>query len=138
MDSARLDRVRAIFSAFEREELAELAELVGPRFEFHAVTARLLGKEGPYIGSQGIGEYLADVSRAWEELQLTQNSFEERGDHVLVIGRVWGRDTQSITDSPAGWMWKFDGDEPVECHVYQSSEEAHEHFLRAAGREAED
>ena len=58
--------------------------------EFHAVTAEVAGRDGPYRGHAGMELYFADVEQIWEEINLTPTDFEEVGDVILVTGQGLG------------------------------------------------
>jgi ketosteroid isomerase-like protein len=124
----KLERVYRAFSARDTDSIA--AEL-GEGFEFHAVTGRRVGRSEPYRWPEGLEQYFADVERVWEELRLTPQRFYERGDTVLVIGRVWGRTKAQLTDSPVAWLWRFDGDELVEGRAFERRDQGVELFEAA-------
>lgn len=118
MKPERRARLERIYAAFARRDADLLCPEISEDFAFSPVTARELGRVEPYRGRAGVAEYLADVERVWIELRLTQHSYTERGEHVLVRGRVWARGATRLTDNPAAWLWRFGDERPVECRVF--------------------
>src|SRR5262249_46976122 len=100
------DRIERLFDAFNRREREEIVALCDERMEFFAVTAEQAGRYEPYVGSEGLHTYLNDVARLREELLITPREIEQRGDSLLVRGRVYLRShSLGIRDMPAGWIW---------------------------------
>jgi len=119
-----IDIVRALFDAFARRDMARVAELISDDMEFHAVTAEVAGREGPYRGQAGMEQYFADVEEIWEEIRLTPVDFEEVGDRILVTGRVWARGSGRVVDSSTGWLFKVREGQLVWGRVFESAAEA--------------
>jgi ketosteroid isomerase-like protein len=117
--------VARMFDAFTRRDLVTLLETVGPDMEFAAPTANIARDGAPYIGHDGMREYMADVTRVWRELRVIPQSFRAENDRVLATGRVYARDHQgSIIDSPAGWVFRVSDGQVVRGRAYERSEEA--------------
>jgi len=116
--------VRALFDAFARRDLARVEQLISEEMEFHAVTAEVAGREGPYRGHAGMELYFSDVEQAWEEIKLTPTDFEEIGDVILVTGRVWARGSGRVVDSSTGWLFKVREGQLVWARVFESATEA--------------
>ena len=119
-----IDIVRAVFDAFARRDMARVAALISDDMEFHAVTAEVAGREGPYRGHAGMEQYFADVEEIWEEIRLTPIDFEEVGDSILVTGRVWARGSGRVVDSSTGWLFKVREGQLVWARVFESAAEA--------------
>jgi ketosteroid isomerase-like protein len=121
-----------LFTAFnQRDELA-IIELCSPRMEFSAVTGEEVGRAAPYVGPDGLSDYLADVASVWEELLVTASRVERRGDRLLVVGRVYVRSRElGIRDMPAAWIWQVEGDFFVRGEVFADPEQAVAHFVQA-------
>jgi ketosteroid isomerase-like protein len=124
-----VDIVRQAFDAFSRRDVAALAELIDPDFEWATPTARVAGRSEPYRGHEGLRDYLADVGRVWQELRSEPEEFREIGDRVVVIGRIYAWGVGRVIDAPAGWVWRLRGGRLVEGRVYDSRRGA----LEAAG-----
>ena len=119
-----VDIVRALFDAFAQRDIARVEELISDEMEFHAVTAEVAGREGPYRGHAGMELYFADVEEIWEEIRLTPIDFEEVGDVILVTGRVWARGSGRVVDSSTGWLFKVRDGQLVWARVFESAAEA--------------
>jgi ketosteroid isomerase-like protein len=119
-----LDIVRAVFDAFAQRDLPRLAGLISDDMEFHAVTAEVAGRDGPYRGRDGMKLYFEDVENIWEEINLTPVDFEEAGDLILVTGRVWARGHGRVVDSSTGWLFKVRDGLMVWARAYESATEA--------------
>src|SRR4029077_538926 len=61
--------VERLFEAFNRRDIEEISELCDEALDFFPVgTAEAIGRTAPYVGPDGLREYLRDVDQAWEEL----------------------------------------------------------------------
>ena len=119
-----IDIVRAVFDAFASRDLDRVAELISEDMEFHAVTAEVAGREGPYRGHAGMELYFADVDQIWDEINLTPLDFEQVGDVILVTGRVWARGSGRVIDSSTGWLFRVRDGRMVWARVFESATEA--------------
>jgi ketosteroid isomerase-like protein len=119
-----VDIVRALFDAFAQRDIARVEELISDEMEFHAVTAEVAGREGPYLGRDGMQLYFSDVEEIWEEINLTPTDFEEIGDVIVVTGRVWARGSGRVVDSSTGWLFRVRGGQLVWARVFESAAEA--------------
>ncbi|HEX7245284.1 MAG TPA: nuclear transport factor 2 family protein [Solirubrobacterales bacterium] len=98
--------VGRLFRAFNDRDAEEIAALCAEEMEFLAVTGKEVGRVAPYCGREGLGQYLADVEKVWEELRVTPSTVEQDGERLLVVGRVYVRSRElGIRDMPAGWIW---------------------------------
>jgi ketosteroid isomerase-like protein len=102
------DLVRDAYEAFARRDLEALAEISDPEIEISSVTGVLAGRNQPYKGQRALAEYLDDVQRIWDEIELLpQEVVELDGDRVLVFGRVRARRRNARVDTPNAWLWKL-------------------------------
>jgi ketosteroid isomerase-like protein len=133
MSDAGRQLVERLFEAFNRRDLVEIVELCDEEMEFLAVTAEEVGRMAPYVGPQGLREYLADVAKVWEELLITPKEVESDGDRHLVRGRVYRRSRDlGILDMPAAWIWETREGRFVSGEVYADPELAAERFATAS------
>jgi ketosteroid isomerase-like protein len=110
-DAARIETTRRGYRAFERRDTDALAELLHPEAEVHAVTGIVAHQSEPYVGRRGLEEYVRDVERVWDELNLMPQEFMPlAGDRVLVSGRVLVKRGATRLDIPSAWLWEFEGD----------------------------
>jgi len=119
------DLVEQLFEAFNRRFEERIRALCGEQVQFTAVTAEATGRSGPYVGHEGLRDYLADVGRVWEELQVSAGEVREHGDLLLVIGRVYARSReQGMRDLPAAWIWRLHEGRFVYGRVYAEPQQA--------------
>ncbi len=85
----------------------------------------MIGRTAPYVGPEGLHEYLDDVEEVWEELRISPKRVERRGDSLLVRGRVYARSRElGIRDMPIAWIWDVAGDRLVRGEVFIDPEQA--------------
>ncbi len=132
MTDAPETMVGRLFNAFNQRDLGEIVELCAPHMEFFAITAEEVGRGAPYVGPDGLRDYLKDVEQFWEELLITPGRVERRGDRLLVIGRVFVRNRElGIRDMPVAWIWQVAGGLFVRGEVFADPDEAVNRFTRA-------
>jgi ketosteroid isomerase-like protein len=124
--------VGRLFNAFNQRDIGEIVELCAPAMEFFAITAQEVGRSTPYVGPDGLRDYLEDVERFWEELLITPGRVERRDDRLLVIGRVFVRNRElGIRDMPVAWIWRVEGGFFVRGEVFADPDEAVNRFAPA-------
>jgi serine phosphatase RsbU (regulator of sigma subunit)/ketosteroid isomerase-like protein len=118
--------VERLFDAFNRRDGDVITELCDEHMGFFPVgTAEEIGRTAPYVGPEGLREYLGDVERAWDELLITANVVERRGRSLLVRGRIYARSRElGIRDMPVTWIWDLDRGSFVRGEVFRDPEEA--------------
>jgi ketosteroid isomerase-like protein len=123
--------IRRAYEAFAARNVEVLRELSTPDIEIRAVTGVLAERTEPYLGHDGIAEYLADVSKVWDELDLEPVDFNPlQSGEVLVYGRVRARRGSMRLDSANAWLWRLDGERIASVEVFGDLVEAAE-LLRA-------
>jgi serine phosphatase RsbU (regulator of sigma subunit)/ketosteroid isomerase-like protein len=124
--------VERLFEAFNRRDAEEIAAVCAETMEFFPVgTADAVGRSAPYVGPDGLRDYLGDVDRAWEELLITPTAVERRGAQLLVKGRVYVRSRElGIRDVPMDWIWEVAAGRFVRGEVFPDPEQA---LARLAG-----
>jgi ketosteroid isomerase-like protein len=117
--------VERIFDAFTQRDEAALLTVIARDMEFSAPTADIARAGAPYVGHEGMRQYLADAAGVWRELRVIPQAFRAKGDCVLVTGRVYARDHEgAIIDSPAGWIFLVRGDVVACGRAYERAEDA--------------
>jgi serine phosphatase RsbU (regulator of sigma subunit) len=118
--------VERLYEAFNRRDPEEIVVLCDEGMGFFPVgTAEELGRTAPYVGPQGLHEYLLDVDRAWDELLISPKVVERRGGSLLVRGRAYARSRHlGIRDIPVAWIWELGGDKFVRGEVFRDLTEA--------------
>jgi ketosteroid isomerase-like protein len=126
------DIVRQLFAAFTRRDATKLLSLADPAIVFAPATGRLAGREEPYLGHDGLLDYLADVARLWQELRSEPDEYLELEDGVvLCTGRVYAWGVGRVIDAPAGWLFRVRDGRITEGRVYETRRAAYQ----AAGLE---
>ncbi len=133
LDDRQMVLVERLYDSFNRRDESRIVELCDEAMEFFpVVTAEAIGRDAPYGGAAGLRDYLADVAKVWEELQITPSEVEQRGERLLVRGRVYARSRElGIRDVPIAWIWEMRGDRFVRGEVFPDPEQAIARF--AAG-----
>jgi ketosteroid isomerase-like protein len=104
-----IEVVRAIYTAFAARDIEAALPYVSPVCEFELKgTADRIGRTEPYRGHDGLREYFADVSRAWEELTLHAEDYRAIPGSVIVMGHVEGRVAGEPVRRTAVWTWKVE------------------------------
>ncbi len=118
--------IERLFAAFNRRDPGEIVALCDERMEFFPVgTAEQIGRTAPYIGPDGLSEYLTDVERAWDELLIDPKVVERRGGSLLVRGRVYARSRHlGIRDMPVAWIWDLRDGAFTRGEVFRDPEDA--------------
>lgn len=126
--------VERLYEAFNRRDPEDIAAVCDENMEFYpVVTAEAVGRVEPYVGPAGLDDYLADANRVWEELLITPSQVEQRGNRLLVRGRVYARSRElGIRDMPVAWIWEVRDDRFVRGEVFPDLEHAFEHFSAVA------
>lgn len=118
--------IERLFEAFNQRDEDEIAAVCDPEMGFFPVgTAEALGREAPYIGPDGLHDYLEDVEQVWEELVISPKQVERHGNSLLVRGRVYARSRElGIRDMPIAWIWDLAGGLIVRGEVFIDPEQA--------------
>ena len=133
MTEQQKELIGRLFHAFNQRDEEAIVELCSEEMEFYAVTAEEIGRSDPYRGVEGLHEYLADVERIWEELLITPSRVEQRGNRLLVLGRVYVRSRAlGIRDVPVAWIWQLSGEMFVRGEVFADPQIALSRFADSA------
>jgi len=124
--------VERLFEAFNRRDADEITAVCDPAMDFFPVgTAEAIGRTAPYVGPDGLRDYLRDVEHAWEELLITPTAIERHQGSLLVRGRVYVRSRElGIRDVPMAWIWDVAEGRFTRGEVFPDPEQA---VLRLAG-----
>ncbi len=126
--------VERLFEAFNRRDAEEIVALCDEALDFFPVgTAEAIGRTAPYVGPDGLRDYLGDVDRAWEELLITPTAIERRSGSLLVRGRVYVRSRElGIRDVPMAWIWDVSGGRFIRGEVFPDPEQAVQRLATSA------
>jgi ketosteroid isomerase-like protein len=132
MAETNIELVERLYDAFNRRDPDGIVAVCAEEMEFFPYeTAGAVGRDAPYVGREGLREYLADAAEVWEELLVTPGQIEAIGDHLLVSGRVYVRNREiGIRDIPAAWIWEVRGGRFVRGEVFPNPSAAEERFSR--------
>jgi ketosteroid isomerase-like protein len=126
--------VERLYEAFNRRDHDGIVAICDERMEFFPIaTAEAVGRIEPYVGPEGLREYMADAARIWEELLITPSQVEQREGRLLVRGRVYARSRElGIRDIPLAWIWEVREGRFVRGEVYPDLQNAFERFSAIA------
>jgi ketosteroid isomerase-like protein len=111
--------VERAYQAFAQRDADTLISIADPAIEISSVTGIIAGREKPYTGRQALSQYLADVERIWDEIELLPQEYHELDvDRVIVFGRVRARRGKARLDVPNAWIWELRNDRVIAVHVY--------------------
>jgi ketosteroid isomerase-like protein len=129
-DGQQAALIELLYEAFNRRDPDAIEAICDERMEFFpVVTAEAVGREAPYAGPAGLRDYLADAAEVWEELLITPSVVEQRGDRLLVWGRVYARSRElGIRDMPVAWIWEVRNGRFVRGEVFPDLDHAIERF----------
>lgn len=113
---------RTAYRAFAMRDPEDLRKVCHPEVEIEVPTAAAAGRTKPYRGHEGIAEYLADLDRVWDELELQPHEFVAAGeDQVVVVGRVITRRGRTRNDLPSVWLLEFSDDLVRRVNVFSDA-----------------
>jgi ketosteroid isomerase-like protein len=126
MAQENVEVVRQIYDAWNRNETSRLADL----FDEH-VQLRLNAVMGPYVGREGVRQFVADLLADWSQLSLTIEEAVVQGDQIVVIVREEGigRSSHVPITSIENHVWTVRGGKACHAAAYPSRAKA----LEAAG-----
>src|SRR6185369_10772489 len=118
--------IERLYAAFNGRHPEEIVALCDDSMGFFPVgTAEQIGRTAPYVGPDGLREYMGDVEKAWDELLITPKVVESHGRSLLVRGRVYARSRAlGIRDMPVAWIWDVEDGRFVRGEVFRDPEEA--------------
>lgn len=123
---AERELVERLYNAFNHRDVEEIVAVCDQRMGFFPIgTAEQVGRDAPYVGPEGLTEYLRDIERAWDELQILHKVVESHGHSLLVRGRVYARSRPlGIRDMPLAWIWDLTDGKFTRGEVFRDPEEA--------------
>ena len=124
--AADRELVARLFEGFNLRDAEEIIAVCDENMGFYPVgTAEAVGRAAPYVGPEGLHDYLDDVDRAWEELVISAGTVERWDDSLLIRGRAYVRSREhGIRDMPMAWIWEVADDRFVRGEVFPDPEQA--------------
>src|SRR5438105_4742198 len=96
MSQENVEVVRLAIDAFNRRDMAALAGLSDPDFEFVSVLTAVDAQAATYRGPDGWTTYFADIDQAWKDWQIVGlRVFDGDRDQVATTFHVTGQGRQS-------------------------------------------
>src|SRR6478752_1800187 len=96
MSQENVDLICLAVDAFNRRDMATLAELSDEDFEFVSVLTGVDAQGGTYRGLDGWTRYFNDIDQAWKNWQIVDLRVFDAGDNdVAATFRVTGEGQQS-------------------------------------------
>jgi ketosteroid isomerase-like protein len=127
--SAQREVVDRAIEAFNASDADAFAALTTHDFEWSPSMSPVDG--AVFVGGDGVRSYFGELRAAWEFFLVLPDSYRERNDAILVLGRLEGRGRGSgaAVESPLGMAFDFRGTRISRIVGYLDHDEA----LRAAG-----
>jgi uncharacterized protein len=118
MSGDLVEIARRAMESFNAGDRDALAALTASDVEIVPMRAALEGTV--YSGENAVAEFWQAIDETWEETRILGDEFEQRGDRVLIAGRLRGRakGTEVDVDSPMAWVLTFDGERVSRLHTY--------------------
>ena len=123
--------IRRAYIAFAERDVEALQAVADESIEISTVTGLLAGRTGPYMGHDGLTEYMNDLAGTWKRLELRPQQFHPIDDeNVLVFGRVraWHESGGGFLDSANAWLWTVREDRVVAVKVFADPGQARAAF----------
>src|SRR3954453_7773712 len=81
---------------------------------------------GGFRGRSGIEGYFTTTAETWSEFRILPEEFRDLGDHVLVLGRIYGlgRGSRVPVEAPNAIVMDFRGAKAWRIHSYFNRREA--------------
>jgi ketosteroid isomerase-like protein len=97
--------VRDAFERWNTGDRESLLEDIHPEVEIRAPSSQISGRES-YLGHDGYREWLATMEESFEVWRVHPESFDERGDTVVILGHMHlrGRGSGLELDQETGWL----------------------------------
>jgi ketosteroid isomerase-like protein len=132
MSHENVELVRRAIEAFNRRDLAALAEVAHDDFEFVSVLTAVDAEGGTYRGSVAWTTYFKDMDEAWKEWRVEDPQVLDGGeDRVAGLFRVvgTGRHSDAQVELSMGLVYVVRDGKLWRMHSYADAAEA----LKAAG-----
>ena len=132
MSQGNVEAVRRAIAAHNAADAAGFLDLWDADCEWFTVTGSQLDAT-PYLGHDGIRQYLADRAETWAELHFLPDRIEPGADDDVVVAvgflRGRGRGSSVPVEQRVGLVYRFRGPKVHDCRTYADPEAA----LEAAG-----
>ena len=126
MPEERVELARRLIELFNAGEREELKRITAEDAEIVPLRAALEGTV--YRGPDALDQFWAAIDESWETVRMDPDEIMQRGERVLVVGRLQGRARQSgmDVDSPMAWVMTFENGKVASVRTYVSVAAARE------------
>jgi ketosteroid isomerase-like protein len=123
--SSNAERVREAFARWNAGDRTAPVDEIDPDVEVRTPISDAFKGE-PFRGHDGVREWLATLDENFDRWELMPNEFHERGNTVVVLGRVRlrGRGSGVELEQDVGWLISFRGGKFSELQSFPDHEEA--------------
>jgi ketosteroid isomerase-like protein len=123
MSQENVEAVYRLLAAISERDLSRLLSLTHAEVEWRSFFAAL-SEGGGYRGHDGLRQYVADLSEAFETLRVEVGDLLDVGETVVGIGRIYykGQGSGVEADAAAGWVFRFRGGKVVYFHAFRNPE----------------
>jgi ketosteroid isomerase-like protein len=124
MSQDNVEVVSQLLAAVTRRDVSRLVDLTDPDVEWRSFFAALSEEGGRYRGHDGIRQYIADVSEAFETMRVEVGDLLDVGETIVGIGRIYykGQGSGIEADTPAGWVFRFRDGKVIYFHAFRDPE----------------
>jgi ketosteroid isomerase-like protein len=126
MPEERVELARRLIELFNAGKREALKRITAEDAEIVPLRAALEGTV--YRGPDALDQFWAAIDESWETVRMDPDEIMQRGERVLVVGRLQGRGRQSgmDVDSPMAWVMTFENGKVASVRTYVSVAAARE------------
>jgi ketosteroid isomerase-like protein len=123
MSQRNVEAVHRLLAAISERDLSRLLSLTDPEVEWRSFFAELV-EGGRYRGHEGMRQYVADLSEAFESLRVEASDLLDAGETIMGVGRIdyKGQGSGVESDAPVGWVFRFRDGKIVYFHAFRDPE----------------
>ena len=124
MSHDNVEIVRRMIDLANRREVEALGQLVAPDIECFPASEQPDSK--PFRGRDAFAEYARDWLEVFDQYVIEPSEYLDRGDYVVLIGRVvaCGRDSGAETAEGGVWLYRFRNGKAIEYRECGTKEQA--------------
>ena len=104
MSQENVERLRAVWDAWNRGDLEAILDDLSPETEF-SPSGRFMDTQQTYRGREGFVDFWRGFRAAWEEITISVERIEDLDDRVLTLGTFHGRGGESGVEVNAEAAW---------------------------------
>jgi ketosteroid isomerase-like protein len=124
-ESVNVQLIRTAFERWNAGDRKPPLELFDPDVEIRTAIGDAFRGE-PFRGHEGAREWLAGLDENFETWDLVPEEFLERGETIVVLGRIRarGRGSGIELDQDVGWVFHIRDGKMLRLHTFLDREEA--------------